>query len=85
MRRREFTSLLCSAAVSWPLAARAQQSPLPVVGFLNGASPVPFAYFVAAFRRGLHEMGYVEGRVLTTGRGISPVLGLQFSPLWRGW
>jgi putative tryptophan/tyrosine transport system substrate-binding protein len=62
MRRREFTSLLCSAAVSWPLAARAQQSPLPVVGFLNGASPVPFAYFVAAFRHGLHEMGYVEGR-----------------------
>ena len=62
MRRREFTSLLCSAAVSWPFAARAQQSPLPVVGFLNGASPVPFAYFVAAFRRGLHEMGYVEGR-----------------------
>ena len=62
MRRREFTSLLCSAAVSWPLATRAQQSPLPVVGFLNGASPVPFAFFVAAFRGGLQEMGYVEGR-----------------------
>src|SRR4051812_34294364 len=62
MTRREFTSLLCGIAVSWPLAARAQQLPLPVVGFLNGASPEPFAYFVAAFRRGLHEMGYVEGR-----------------------
>ena len=56
MRRREFTCLFCSAAVSWPLAARAQQSPLPVVGFLNGASPVPFAFFVAAFRGGLQEM-----------------------------
>jgi putative tryptophan/tyrosine transport system substrate-binding protein len=62
MRRREFIWVFGGAAVLWPLAVYAQQRPMPVIGFLNVASPGPLRQQIAAFREGLKESGYVEGQ-----------------------
>ena len=64
-RRRELIAALGGMAATWPLAARAQQQAIPVIGFLNNTTPETYEPFVASFRRGLGQVGYVEGQNVT--------------------
>src|SRR6516164_8553668 len=65
MRRRDFIKVIAGSAAAWPFTARAQQLALPVIGFLNSASPQPWENYVAGFRAGLKEAGYVDGQNVT--------------------
>jgi putative ABC transport system substrate-binding protein len=66
MRRRDFIKVVGGSAVTWPLAARAQQSArLPTIGFLGAATPIAWEEWVAAFVQRLHELNWIEGRTVT--------------------
>jgi putative tryptophan/tyrosine transport system substrate-binding protein len=64
MRRREFIAAIAGSPAAWPLAARAQQAALPVVGFMSGRSSEDSAHVTSAFRQGLADTGFIEGQTV---------------------
>jgi putative tryptophan/tyrosine transport system substrate-binding protein len=66
LRRREFITLVGGAVAAWPLAARAQQPAMPVIGLLSSVTARQWAPFIAAFLQGLNEVGFVEGQNVAT-------------------
>jgi putative ABC transport system substrate-binding protein len=84
MRRRQFISLAGCVAI-WPIAARAQRSGMPVIGFLNPVSPDGFGDRLRGFRQGLKETGYIEGEnvaISTAGPKVRSSRFRRWRPIW---
>jgi putative ABC transport system substrate-binding protein len=85
MRRREFITLISSAAAAWPLATQAQQPTIPVIGWLHGANPDAYAPMANAFRKSLNESGYFEiqnVRIDTAGLKVDLSVYRNWRAIW---